>query len=315
MSLETFLDPGLARTVRNWREWLLFERRLAPGTLRAYVRDLTDFLGFLARHLGGPVSRPVLEKLEVADFRAWLADRHRRGLERSYTMRAAAAVRGFFRFLDRREGLHNPALQALRTPPVRRPLPRPLSIQQALELTDAMRPRAGDASWTLRRDFAVLLLLYGCGLRIGEALGLDRGDIGPDPRRLASLRVRGKGGRVRELPLLPQVREALAAYLDACPFALTASDPLFVGVRGCRLGPDPVRRRIRELRGRLGLPDTATPHALRHSFATHLLAAGADLRSIQELLGHASLSTTQRYTAVDTARLLEAYERYHPRAR
>ncbi len=315
--------PELARAaaadlrarIADWWAWLAHERRAAATTRRAYAHDLADFLDFQRDHRGRELDLAALVGLDLNDLRAWLAHRHRRGLDPAYTVRALAAVRGFFRFLDRRFGLHNPAVTALRTPRVPQRLPRPLAVEQALTLAREMKEEPDLPAWVLRRDYAVLLLLYGCGLRIGEALALDRRDVGADPARLRVLRVCGKGGRVREVPVLAQVAQALAAYVAACPHPLVPEGPLFVGVRGRRLRPDPIRRRIRRLRRALGLPESATPHALRHSFATHLLAAGADLRTIQELLGHASLATTQRYTAVETERLLRDYARAHPRAR
>jgi integrase/recombinase XerC len=306
--------PDLAERVVAWRDWLRHERRLAAGTLRAYGHDLAQFLAFLARHLGGPVSSRDLSALGLADFRAWLADRHRRGYDRRTTMRAVAAVRGFFRFLDRRCGLHNPALAHLRTPPVPRRLPRPVSEDQAFDLLGAVTGESAPG-WVVARDRALLLLLWGCGLRIGEALGLDCRDLPVSAERLTHLRVRGKGGREREVPVLPVVAGALDAYLRSCPYPREADRPLFVGLRGRRLHPSVATALLRRLRVGLGLPESVTPHALRHAFATHLLAGGADLRAIQELLGHASLSTTQQYTAVETERLRALYERAHPRAR
>ncbi|GBD41441.1 Tyrosine recombinase XerD [bacterium HR39] len=314
-SARAYSRSDLVGKLEAWWRWLAHERAAAPATRIAYARDLADFLRFLAGHRGGPVGVDDLVGLELSDFRAWLADRRRRGHDPAYTVRALAAVRGFFRFLDRRFGLRNPAVHALRTPKKPERLPRPLSEAQALRLVEEMRSEPRVPAWVLRRDHAVLLLLYGCGLRIGEALSLRRKDVGEDPRRLETLRVVGKGRKVREVPVLAQVAEAIALYVESCPHLLPPDGPLFRGLRGRALGPDPIRRRIRQLRRALGLPETATPHALRHSFATHLLAAGADLRAIQELLGHASLSTTQRYTAVEAAKLLEDYARFHPRAR
>jgi integrase/recombinase XerC len=254
-----------------------------------------------------------LGRLKTLDFRAWLASRHRQELARSSTARAMAAVRGFFRYLDRRHQLHNPTLAAMRTPRFRRPLPRPLSPGQARDLTDSAGA-ARDEPWVGKRDTALLLLLYGAGLRIGEALALDRGDFGGDPAGLKGLRVVGKGSKERIVPMLPLVAAAVADYVAACPLPMTAATPLLLGVRGGRLQPSVVQRQVRSLRATLGLPETATPHALRHSFATHLLGDGADLRAIQELLGHASLSTTQGYTAVDAVRLAQLYAKAHPRA-
>jgi integrase/recombinase XerC len=305
--------PELGAMVAGWRDWLAHEKRHAPLTVKAYRTDLADFLAFAAGHLGEPPTLSALEGMTTADFRAWLAARHRRGLARSSTTRALAAVRGFYRWLDRRHGRHNPALKALRTPRLVRRLPRPLAAGEAQELIDAA-PEAAREDWLARRDVALFLLLWGAGLRIGEALALSRGDLGPDPAAARLLRVTGKGGRQRLVPLLPVVATALEAYLVACPYRLSPGTPLFLGARGKVLQAAVVRRQMQTLRRLLGLPESATPHALRHSFATHLLAGGADLRVIQELLGHASLSSTQGYTQVDAERLLRLYDDAHPRA-
>lgn len=296
-----------------WLRWLAHERRLAPRSRTAYAQDLADFVGFTSRHVAGEVGVATLVGLRPTDFRAWLAARHGQGLARSSTARAMAAVRGFYAWLDREHGLHNPALKAIRTLPFRRPLPRPLAPAQALAVVlDA--PGFARSPWTALRDQAVLLLLYGAGLRIGEAIGLDRGAFGPAPATVRELRVLGKGSKERLVPLLPGVAEAVAAYVDACPYPLPPDGPLFLGTRGGRLQPGIVQALMRQLRRLADLPETATPHALRHSFATHLLSNGTDLRAIQELLGHASLSTTQIYTAVDGQRLAAVYQKAHPRA-
>jgi integrase/recombinase XerC len=304
------LDAGLEAAIGDWGAWLTHERRLSDHTLAAYGRDLCDFLEFATRHVGGPLTLATLAALRTADFRAWLGARAGRGLARSSTARALSTLRGFYRWLEKRDLVHNPALASLRTPKVPQSVPKALSQSEALGAIDA----AGEAAktpWVAKRDVALLTLLYGAGLRIGEALGLDRRNT---PTGTA-FRVTGKGGKERLVPLLPIVVDAISEYLDACPHRLEPDDPLFVGVRGKRLQAGQVQAMVRDLRRRLGLPETATPHALRHSFATHLLAGGGDLRSIQELLGHASLSTTQRYTAVDTAHLAEVYRAAHPRAR
>jgi integrase/recombinase XerC len=303
----------LAPVVESWRLWLRTERRLAERTQVAYRQDMASFLAFLAGHQGGDVALANLASLRLADLRSWLAWRHGQGFARTSTARAVAAVRGFFRFVDRRYGVHNPALQAMRTPRLPHRLPRPLPAEDARDLLIGARAEARQP-WLGDRDTALLALLYGGGLRIGEALALDRRDIGIDPRSLRGLRVRGKGGKERLVPILPIVAEALAAYLAACPIPPLPDEPLFKGARGGRLQPAVVQKQVRQLRATLGLPETATPHALRHSFATHLLGAGADLRAIQELLGHASLSTTQNYTEVDAKRLMTLYARAHPRA-
>lgn len=302
----------LADAVEAWLAWLRHERRLAPASLGAYRTDAAAFVSFLSGHTGGAVSVARLAALEIADFRAWLAARHAADYARTSTGRALAAVRSLFHFLDRRLAVHNPAVRLLRAPRIGKRVPRPIAAEQVLELTDDAT--AGPDVAVAARDRALLLLLYGAGLRIGEAIALDRRDLGPDPRRLVSLRVRGKGQRERQVPILPAIAGAIGDYLQTWPMPPTSDEPLFKGVRGRRLQAGAIRKRVRLARVGLGLPETATPHALRHSFATHLLSSGADLRSIQELLGHASLSTTQVYTSVDSVRLLSLYARAHPRA-
>ncbi|MBI1180778.1 MAG: tyrosine-type recombinase/integrase [Alphaproteobacteria bacterium] len=302
-------DETAAPLARDWARHLASERRLATHTLAAYLRDLVDFFAFLQGHHGGPVGKATLEAAGVPDFRAWLTARKRRGLANRSTARALSAVRNFYRFQGRAGRLENAAVQAVSTPKLPHSVPRPLSVDGALAVVDEVGALS-EEPWVADRDTAVVTLLYGCGLRISEALGLRRREA-PQGQ---SMVITGKGGKQRLVPVLPAVREAIAAYVAACPFALAPDGPLFVGVRGKRLNPGIVQQRIRQLRGALGLPDSATPHALRHSFATHLLAGGGDLRSIQELLGHASLSTTQHYTEVDTARLLSIYDAAHPRS-
>jgi len=303
-------QPAVIAAVEAWRSWLADERRASPHTLDAYGRDMAGFLAFVADHLGFPPGLEDLEGLTAGDFRGWLARRAGDGLSRASTARAMSTVRGFFRFLDRRGHLHNPALAIVRTPRLAKSVPKALEVGDALETVQAVADFA-DAPWIARRDVAVLTLLYGCGLRIGEALSLNRGQAPAGD----SLIVTGKGNKQRLVPVLPVVREAIDAYLAACPYGLEPGDPLFVGARGKRLTARVVQLRMRDVRLMLGLPETATPHALRHSFATHLLAGGGDLRTIQELLGHASLSTTQRYTDVDSARLIAVYAAAHPRAK
>jgi integrase/recombinase XerC len=306
-------SDDLIAAVEAWRGWLRHERRLAQNSLVAYDRDLVAFIRFIAGHAGGPVGLADLVALKALDFRAWLAARHHDKLAKSSTARAMASVRSFYRYLDRKHDIQNAPLVAMRTPRFRRPLPRPLSTAQARDLTDS----AADAArqpWVGKRDTALLLLLYGAGLRIGEAMALDRGMLGRDPMDLRALRVLGKGGKERLVPILPVIAQALVDYLAACPWPHQSATPLFLGVRGGRLSQGVLQKQVRNLRVLLGLPESATPHALRHSFATHLLSAGADLRAIQELLGHASLSTTQGYTAVDQVRLMQLYAKVHPRA-
>jgi integrase/recombinase XerC len=305
--------PEIADLVGAWLDWLAHQKRQSAATVKAYRTDLFDFLKFCAEHLGEPPDLSALMELGAGDFRAWLAARHRRRLARRSTARALAAVRSFYRFLDRQHARHNPAAAALRTPRLEQRLPRPLSAPHIATLLDDAAD-VDAAPWVIKRDLALFLLLYGAGLRIGEALSLDRRAVGAAPAALGALTVTGKGGKQRLVPILPALAEALADYLDACPQQLAGGAPLFVGVRGKRLQSAVVRRRMQQLRRRAGLPENATPHALRHSFATHLLAGGADLRVIQELLGHASLSTTQGYTAVEGERLMQLYHRAHPRA-
>lgn len=302
-------DPPLRQAATAWYDWLKSERRLAELSLDAYVRDIAAFLAFVAEHAGAPPTLALLADLRATDFRAWLARRAMSGMAKSSTARALSAVRGFFRFLDRRGLAHNAVIGTIRTPKLPHAVPKPLSIAEAaglIERTPASHPEA----WIALRDTAVLLLLYGCGLRIAEALGLDRRQAPTGD----SLIVRGKGGRERLVPVLAVVRKAIDAYLAACPYELDEDEPLFVGAKGGRLNPRLVQKLVQRLRTLLDLPETATPHALRHSFATHLLSDGGGLREIQELLGHASLSTTQRYTAVDAGQMMKVYEGAHPRA-
>ena len=304
------LPPDLAIAVEGWRAWMAGERRLSPHTLAGYEQDLDGFLDFLAGHLGGAPGLAELRALKPADFRGWLARRAAGGIGAASRARGLSAVRSFFRYLKRRGLAGNDALAAVRTPKLPRALPKPLAPGEAFELIE----EAGgidDEPWVARRDVALFTLLYGCGLRLGEALGLCRGEAPAG----GTLVVLGKGRKQRIVPVLPVVRAAVADYLAHCPYRLRAEDPLFVGKRGGPLNPGVAQRQMRRLRALLGLPETATPHALRHSFATHLLGGGADLRSIQELLGHASLSTTQRYTGVDAERLMQVYRAAHPRAR
>jgi integrase/recombinase XerC len=300
-----------------WRDWLKSERRLAAHTLVAYEHDVATFLGFMTGYLGKPPTLDALAKLKPAEFRAWLAERARQGLARTSTARAFSSVRSFFQFLDKRGLAHNASIGAIQTPKLPRSVPKALSERDMEELLEAPADQEREA-WLDLRDAAVLMLLYGAGLRIGEALGLSKAVVedllktGRD-----TLTVTGKGNKTRLVPLLPQALEALRAYRDSCPWlaARSPGEAFFIGARGGALDPAIVQKRIRDIRRGLGLAESVTPHALRHSFATHLLGAGGDLRTIQELLGHASLSTTQRYTDVDTARLTAVYRAAHPRAK
>jgi integrase/recombinase XerC len=300
-----------AEALSVWADHLEREKRASPRTIAAYRACVQAYLGFLERHRGEAIHLTDLGEVSAAELRAYLASRRvgRQILSPRSLSQALSAIRSFHRFLDRRLATPNEAVGLVRGPKVKPGAPRPVSEAQARGLIG----EAGDvhaASWRNARDQAVLTLLWGCGLRISEAMALRMGDA-PLPQ---SLRVMGKGGKVRLVPVLPLVRAQIETYLRLQPHALAPADALFRADRGGPLRPRQVQRLVQSLRSRLGLSERATPHALRHAFATHLLGAGADLRSIQELLGHASLSTTQRYTAVDAARLLGAYADAHPRA-
>jgi integrase/recombinase XerC len=295
-----------------WLEHLANERRSSPRTLEAYGFAARRYIAFLEQHRGEAIGVRSLAEVTAGEVRAWLA--HLRQGDKPLSPRslsqALSAIRTFHRFLDRRLDAPNPAIALVRGPRVKPGAPRPVTEDQAVGMIaePALDPDRED--WEVARDQAVLTLLYGCGLRISEALSLKRSDA-PIPE---SLRITGKGSKTRLVPVLPAVREAIDAYLAEAPFALGPDEALFRAKRGGPLSPRHVQATVQNLRGRLGLPASATPHALRHSFATHLLGAGADLRSIQELLGHASLSTTQRYTEVNAAALLSAYSKAHPHA-
>jgi integrase/recombinase XerC len=295
-----------------WLEHLAKERRASPRTLEAYGFAGRRYIAFLGQHRGESLSAKDLGGITAGEVRAWLA--HLRTGEHPLSPRSLAqalsAIRTFHRFLDRRLDTPNPAIALVRGPKVKPGAPRPVTEDQAVGLIAEPALDPDRAEWEAARDQAVLTLLYGCGLRISEALSLKRADA-PIPD---TLRITGKGSKTRIVPVLPAVREAVETYLKAVPFVLDPAEPLFRAKRGGPLSPRHVQATVQALRSRLGLPASATPHALRHSFATHLLGAGADLRSIQELLGHASLSTTQRYTEVDAAALLNAYRQAHPHA-
>lgn len=284
------------------------ERRLAANTVEAYGHDLRSFFDFLEDHLGEPVAIKAFRHLHASDIRAFLARRRREGLSDTSVARVLSAIKTFYHWLDDHHGMENPEIAFLKGPKRQSRLPRPVSVAAARDMIETVEA-SGVEPWVAARDAAVLTLLYGAGLRISEALDLN-GDMVPAPERL---RIVGKGGKVRLVPLIPAVQRAIDEYARLCPYRLTGETPLFYGVRGKRLQPATVQRGVQVLRGALGLPETATPHALRHAFATHLLSAGADLRAIQTLLGHASLSTTQVYTGVDSERLRAVHAGAHPR--
>ncbi|HSD93666.1 MAG TPA: tyrosine recombinase XerC [Methyloceanibacter sp.] len=299
--------------VEDWLAYLAVERQLATNTAEAYARDISQFLTFLAGHFNKLPDMKQLLALKARDVRAFLAARRGDGVGSRSLARTLSALRMFYRFLERRGYGKNDAVRSVALPKLPHSVPKPLTAPKATALVDGMDVAGDDLpEWVIARDTAVLALLYGSGLRISEALSLKRREAPVKGRDM--LRVTGKGSKTRVVPVLPIVREAVAHYLKLCPLKLGSDDPLFVGVRGKQLSPRLIQLRIARARVALGLPETATPHALRHSFATHLLGAGADLRAIQELLGHASLSTTQGYTEVDRAHLLKAYTNAHPRA-
>ncbi len=304
-------DPALDRAAAEWLEWLADERRASPKTVVAYTQDFRAFLSFLSGHFGGPPGLADLAKVTPADVRSFLAERRRQGLSPASNARAISTLRSLFRRLARRDLIENAAFDVIRPPKLPKNLPRPLSADAARDvIAEAGAPDTRRAPWIAARDTALFTLLYGCGLRIAEALSLNGGDA-PAGEVLVVL---GKGRKERHVPVLPVVRQALTAYVAICPYPIGRLDPLFRGARGKRLDAAVAEREMRRIRVRLGLSERATPHALRHSFATHLLEAGGDLRTIQELLGHASLSTTQRYTAVDAERLYSVYAAAHPHA-
>ena len=306
--------PDLAAAARGWLARLAHERRSSPKTVEAYARDLRQFLAFLVPHLGETPGLTAFAALRPADIRAFLARRRAEGVESRSLGRQLAGLRSFAKHLERDGAGSAAAFAAVRAPKIAKTLPRPLPPEDARALAD-VETRAGEAHppWILARDAAALALMYGAGLRISEALGVARRDapVGARDR----LQVLGKGAKPRVVPVIAPVRAAIEAYLDLCPYPLAPAGPLFVGARGGPLSPRIIQLAVERLRGALGLPDSATPHALRHSFATHLLGSGGDLRAIQELLGHASLSTTQIYAAVDSTRLMAAWRDAHPRAR
>ncbi|MDX2274163.1 MAG: tyrosine recombinase XerC [Hyphomonadaceae bacterium] len=300
-----------AALAANWIAHLRDERRFAANSLDAYERDLGAFLDFLQAHLGGEVGGAELKSLEPRDLRAYLAHRRQGPDELSdrSISRALAAIRSFYRYLDRRCGISNTRLGLVRGPKLKRSLPRPVSESAARALIEEAQTQS-DEAWIGARDAALITLLYAAGLRISEALALTGADR-PLPEML---RVTGKGGKQRLVPMLPAARDAIERYAGLCPHPLTKDAPLFRAVRGGPLSPRIAQDLMQRLRGRLGLPSSATPHALRHAFATHLLGNGGDLRAIQDLLGHESLSTTQTYASVDAKKILQIYRSAHPRA-
>lgn len=306
------VEPAVAGAARDWLIWIADERRMSPATVDGYGRDILQLMTFVAGDLGYKPGLRDLEGMVARDFRSYFARREAEGLSRTSRARAISAIKSLFGFMERRGLCTNVAANALKAGRLPKSVPKALDEHDARDVVAGIED-LGLAPWVVKRDTAVLLLLYGCGLRVSEALSLNRLDAPKEGQ--GALRIRGKGGKERIVPLLPVVTRAIDDYLRHLPRDLDDFDPLFIGERGKRLGSRLVQDRVQTLRKRLGLPETATPHALRHSFATHLLAGGGDLRTIQELLGHASLSTTQRYTAVDARQLQSVYDTTHPRAR
>jgi len=304
------LAEDTRRAAEAWLIHLAHERGAADNTLSAYERDLRQFLAWLRGELGHAPCLGDLARLDARRFRAFMAARRRAGMSSRSLARTMSALRVFFRWLEAQEITRNRSLLLVAMPKVPHGIPKPLTVEKAAAVVDG--GAGAELDWVMARDSAVLLLLYGSGLRISEALGLLRKDAPLEGRDV--LRITGKGGKERLVPVLPIAQAAITRYIALCPYALAPEGPLFLGAKGGRLSPRIVQLLMERMRAGLGLPDTATPHALRHSFATHLLSAGADLRQIQELLGHASLSTTQVYTEVDRARLLAVYDKAHPRA-
>jgi integrase/recombinase XerC len=302
--------PDLMAAIADWLRFLGSERRYSAETLEAYERDVRQFLAFVAEHMGELPTIALLGQLRPTDLRSFLARAKAGGKAARSLGRQMAGVRSLIKFLERRGELNAAAFSAVRSPKAKQSLPKALDVLQARAVTE-VASSVSDEGWIAARDAAVLGLLYGVGLRISEALGLTRGEapIGA----IDMLRVTGKGGKTRLVPVMPAVRRLVEAYIAQCPYDLPSTGPLFRGAKGGPLSPRLIQLAIERMRGGLGLPDTATPHALRHSFATHILGDGGDLRTIQELLGHASLSTTQIYTHVDAARLIEVYRATHPR--
>ena len=303
------ISPAARDALETWLTHLASLNGAAENTITAYRTDVLGFLAFMNQHYGEAQGLAPLSKITISDMRSWMAHERGRGVGARSLARSLSAVKSFYTWLAEREGFEPTAVLSTRSPKFTKKLPRPLAEDAAKAMIDTVELQSMK-DWVAARDQAVVTLLYGCGLRISEALGL----LGRDAPLPEVLRIKGKGNKERVVPVLPAARIAVERYLQLCPHPMESDAPLFRGVRGGKLSPRAIQQAMAQARMQLGLPSTATPHAMRHSFATHLLSAGGDLRAIQELLGHASLSTTQAYTAVDTARLMEVYEKTHPKA-
>lgn len=306
--LEGLCEPDLQDALASWLSALSSERRASPHTLRAYAGDIRQFITYLNGHYGEPVALRHISDAALRDFRGWLSRKSMQGNGAATRARAMSSLRTFYKWLDRNGILHNPSLSLMATPKTPHKVPRPMETEQVFNLIDAAG--GGEGEWAALRDRALFGLLYGCGLRIGEGLGLRLRDLDGRPD---VLRITGKGQKQREVPVLPAVYAHLDAYRAACPYPETPERPVFLGIQGKKLNAGMVQKHMRELRVTYGLGEGATPHAFRHSYATHLLGEGLNLREVQELLGHASLSTTQRYTEVDYKQLLAIFKKAHPR--
>jgi integrase/recombinase XerC len=309
VSLKYITETECQKAVSLWLDWLGHERQLANNTQTAYLHDLEVFMSFMAKHLGGAVSITDLQNLNTRDFRAYMASIQLSGLSKSSTARAISTIKNFFRYLEQQIRIKNDSINLLKSPKLPHSIPKALTVNDAKTTLKAPETLA-KSPWIGLRDMAILHLLYGCGLRISEAINMN-GDEIPITETIT---ITGKGGKQRLVPILPEVRDAIENYINACPYIIKLDSPLFFGAQGKRLNPAIIQRTMRTIQGLLGLASTATPHALRHSFGTHLLLSGADLRAIQELLGHTSLSTTQRYTEVNSAHLIETHKKAHPRS-
>lgn len=310
--MQGITDTSLASMIHSWLQWLATEKRYSPYTVTSYQTDLHYCLLFFQEHHGGLITPGNLAALTLSDFRSWLAKRHADGFSATSTHRALSSLRSLFRYLATFHSIKNEAIHTLTAPKKPKALPRALSEEESVTATTTIGTYAKDG-WQEKRDTAILLLLYGAGLRISEALGLTRSAI----ENQESLRIHGKGNKERFVPLLPAIREAVDAYLNACPYPISSQDKIFLGARGKPLQPAVFQKQVRLMRQGLGLPDSTTPHAFRHSFATHLLHAGdqGDLSTIQELLGHKTIVSTERYLHISEDRLMQAVNRLHPRGK
>ncbi len=308
--ISEFVAADLEEALVNWKTWLSVERNSSLHTVHNYLQDLKAFFQFLTNHLAGLPDLKSLANLHIRDFRAFLARRVSQGVSPRSNARALSTIRNLYLFLDRRYEIKNTSIASIVSARLRAPLPRPLSATSAIDVT-TLKGNSHQLPWVQARDMAFFTLLYGCGLRIGEALALNISQIPSGDHTI----ITGKRNKQRMVPILPIVHQRISDYVKLRPYNHKPESPLFIGIRGDRLHPTVAQKQMRDLRTTLGLPDSATPHSLRHSFATHLLMAGGDLRTIQELLGHSSLSSTQRYTEIDASSLQEVYAKAHPRAK